>query len=232
MNDLSLTKSVLAAACVAGLAMSPMVLAADREDMREDAADAVEQLQEAREVLTEMRTDAELAAVLDNAHGVFVVPEYGRAALGVGVRGGEGVLLVRDGTANRPVLYDFGGASIGLQAGAEGGSIAMVLTSERALDSFVQKNNWSLNADAGLTVVDWSAKAQASAGKGDVIVWSDTKGLLGDLSVGITDIRFDEEETAAFYDTTTKDLTRQKIVIGVIKVPEGREIAGADDDAL
>lgn len=216
----------LASASGAAFAAAPAGLG-DREEMREDAADAIEQVNEAAAVLNQMKRDAGLAALLQDAKGVFVVPDYGRAAFGIGARGGEGVLLVNqgDGSWSRPVFYNYGGISAGLEAGVEAGSIAMVLLSDRALESFKQENNWSLNAEAGLTVINWSAKAQASVGKGDVLVWSDTEGLLGDLSVGVTDIHFDEDETAAFYGRTAPI---NDIIVGVVAVPH--PIVGLETD--
>lgn len=87
---------------------------------------------------------------MQQAKGVFIVPTYGRVALGVGGSGGAGVLLVKrdDGTWSDPAFYNIGGISVGVQAGAEGGPIAMVLNNEKGVSRFMQKNNFSLSADA------------------------------------------------------------------------------------
>jgi hypothetical protein len=52
-----------------------------------------------------------------------------------------------------------------------------VLVNAKAVASFRNKNNFSLSADAGLTVVDWNKYAQGTVGKSDVVAWSGTKGL-------------------------------------------------------
>ncbi len=52
----------------------------------------------------------------------------------------------------------------------------MLLMTDRALNSFKGNNTFSLNADAGLTIINYSARGQASVGKGDVIFWADTEG--------------------------------------------------------
>lgn len=231
MDIKNLKSAALATACsfalvtASGLAIADDYVAQDAEEMREDTADAIEQVNESIAVLKEMQRDPQLAALLNQSEGVFIAADYGRAALGVGVRGGQGVLLMNEnGSWSSPVFYDFGGISAGLQAGAEGGSLAMILNNQRALDNFKQKNNWSLNADAGLTVVNWSARAQASAGKGDVIVWSDAAGLMGDVAVSLSDIRYDQEDTSAFYG---REVTLTEVFGGRIDSPH--RIAGLDE---
>lgn len=174
---------------------------------RDEAKAGPEHVAKAVKVVQRMEQDPGMRKLLSQARGVFIVPDYGRAALGIGGRGGAGVLMVRQGGtwSDKPTFFNFGGVSVGVQAGAEGGAIAFVLNDDKAVKSFLtQDNNWSLNADAGLTVVNWSKKAQGSAGKGDVTVWADSKGLLGDLAVSLTDINFDEAETSAFYDHNVK----------------------------
>ena len=182
-----------------------------------DAKNAAQQVRDAATVVQRMERDAAMRQLLQQAQGVFIVPKYGRVALIAGARGGEGVMLVKqEGKWSDPAFYNIGGVSVGLQAGAEGGPIALVLNNQKAVDSFMQDNNWSLNAEAGLTVINWSPKAQASAGKGDVVVWADTKGLLGDLAISLTDIRFDRDETAAFFGKT---VTMREIFSGTVKAP-------------
>ena len=64
--------------------------------------------------------------LLAKTHGIYIVPNYGRAALGVGVAGGSGVPMAKKsgGSWGNPAFFDIGNISVGLQAGAEGGPIA------------------------------------------------------------------------------------------------------------
>jgi lipid-binding SYLF domain-containing protein len=67
----------------------------------------------------------------------------------------------------------------------------------------MQKNAFSLNANAGLTIVNWSKITGGTLGSGDVVAWTDTKGLYGNLvSVGVTDIRYNQKLTSAYYRQT------------------------------
>jgi len=162
---------------------------------------AVKHVSDAVGVVHTMNDDAGMTALLGRARGVFIVPTYGRAALGVGGAGGAGVLMVRhaDGAWGNPVFFDIGGLSIGLQAGVEGGPIALVLLNQKAVDSFRNRNNFSLSADAGLTVVNFARMARGSTA-GDVVAWSGSKGLFGNAAtVGINDVRYNQRVTEAYY---------------------------------
>jgi lipid-binding SYLF domain-containing protein len=185
----------------------------------DEAADAQETVQEASQVVEQLRSDPETREALSRAKAVFIVPDYGRASLGVGGAGGEGVLVANNnGNWSAPAFYNIGTINLGLEAGAEGGSIAFLVMSDKALEGFREQNNFSLNADAGLTIVDWSKRAQASLGKGaDVIAWSDTEGLYGDLAVSVTDILWDGEANRAYYQKT---VDAAEIINGNVQTPQ------------
>ena len=196
----------------------------DADDQAEELADAQEQLNEAITVLQDMKADPELTAALSQAKGVFVVPDYAAAALIIGGSGGEGVLLTNNGQWGTPVFYDVGSVSFGAQAGVEAGAIAMLLMSDEAIESFHQENNFSLDAKAGLSIIDWSARAEGSVGKGDVIVYSDTEGLFAQASIAVSDINFDDEENQAYYNQQT---TAQAILNGEVKNPHEQDLTDA-----
>ncbi|QGZ37960.1 lipid-binding SYLF domain-containing protein [Pseudoduganella flava] len=178
-------------------------------------------------VARKLEGEERMRTLLHDAKGVFIIPKYGRAALGVGGSGGAGVLLVHrpDGAWSDPVFYNTGGLSIGLQAGVQGGALALVLNNEKAVNEFLKKNNFSLNAKAGLTVVNWSKMAQGSAGAGDVLAWSDTKGLFGDvLTLEVNDIRFNQQLTNAYYGRT---LSASDVVAGKTSNPQAEPLVQA-----
>jgi lipid-binding SYLF domain-containing protein len=168
-------------------------------------ATAIKHVNDANVVVQKMLQETHMKELLQQAKGVFIMPTYGKAAVGVGASGGAGVLLVKrpDGSWSDPAFYNSGGISAGVQVGAEGGAIAFVLNNEKAVNKFMQKNAFSLNANAGLTIVNWSKMAEGTLGSGDVVAWADTKGLYGNLvSVGVTDIRYNQKMTSAYYHQT------------------------------
>jgi lipid-binding SYLF domain-containing protein len=74
-----------------------------------------------------------------------------------------------------------------------------VLLNQKAVDSFRNRNNFSLSADAGLTVVNFARMARGSTA-GDVVAWSGSKGLFGNAAtVGINDVRYNQRLTEAYY---------------------------------
>lgn len=179
-----------------------------QDDLREEAAGPVEDVQESAGVLEQMIVnEPEMRDELQRAQGVFIVPDYAAASLFVGGAGGEGVLVVRrDQGWSDPMFYDIGSVSFGLQVGAEAGAMVMLLMTDEAVNSFLDENITSLTAEAGLTLVNWSAYAQGEAGElQDVILWTDTEGLSGDISLGFSNISFDEEESAAYYGTEAQE---------------------------
>ena len=185
-------------------ATTPAAVAKPAGASREEAA-AARHVGDAVTVAQRMLQEPRMKQLLQQAKGIFIVPTYGRAALGIGASGGAGVLLVKraDGTWSDPAFYNIGGISAGAQVGAEGGAIAMVLNNEKAINKFMQKNAFSLNAAAGLTLVNWSKIAQGSLGDGDVVAWAGTKGLYGNLvAVGVGDVRYNQKLTDAYYHQT------------------------------
>ncbi|MGZ5182145.1 MAG: lipid-binding SYLF domain-containing protein [Ramlibacter sp.] len=173
--------------------------AGDTATRRQQAA--AKRLSDAAGVAGSMSAAPAMPDLLARARGVYIVPTYGRAALGVGAEGGAGVLIVRQssGSWGNPAFFNLGGISLGLQAGAEGGAIALVLMNQKAVDSFRKRNNFSLSADAGITVVNFARMAQGST-TGDVVAWSGSKGLFGNAAtVAINDIRYNQRLTEAYY---------------------------------
>lgn len=188
---------------------------ADADASREASA----QVQEAVQVVQRMKSDPEMARLLQRAQGVFILPDYGRAALGVGVQGGKGLLVTRNrGDFGNPVFYRLGGVSFGAQVGAAAGQLALLLMTDRAVQQFRSEGNFSINADAGLTIASYSARGQVSGGKvSDVVVWSGTKGLYAGVSAGLTDVSLDRGANRAYYGR--RDADANAILSGRLENP-------------
>ena len=194
-----------------------------------DTAEAKQLAKDAAKTLSQMKKDSKLKDLLSKSKGVFIVPAYGRAAAGVGARGGEGVLVAHQQNKwSDPAFYDLVGISVGAQFGGEGGEIAMLLMSDDAVNAFKQENQFSLNADAKLTIIDYSALAEATTlgDDTDVVFWSDTEGAFAGVSLSATDISWDDDENPAYYGKPVKP---DDVLSGKTTAPKGelqRELSG------
>ena len=218
--------ALLAHAVVVHGAAAQTAADATSSSMKQEAV-ASQHVSDAVAVVRKMEGVDRMQGVLKSAKGIFIVPKYRRAAVGVGAAGGTGILLVRhdNGGWSDPVFYNAGGLSVGLQAGAEGGSLVLILNNDKAVNEFLKKNNFSVNAKAGLTVVRWNKMVQGTAGAGDVVVWSDTRGLFGDIAtVEINDIRFNQNVTNAYYQRT---LSATDVIKGKINNPQAAPLVEA-----
>lgn len=195
----------------------------------DSARSAQDRVNDAVSLVQQMKQDPSLAAVLQQAKGIFIVPHYGKGGFIVGGQGGGGVVLVRhDSNWSSPAFYSIAGGSIGAQAGGEGGAIAMILMSQRAVDRFENSTNgWTLSGAAGLTVVNWSGKTQANTeynGRNDVILWTNTAGLYGGLTVGVKHISPDNGMDRAYYQ---RPVSSAGILAGNVSSPNADTLRDA-----
>jgi lipid-binding SYLF domain-containing protein len=163
--------------------------------------DAAKIINGATRALRTLNGNADFKKLLQQAKGVFIVPDLAKGAAVIGGEGGTGVFLVKkNGKWSDPAFFTIGSISIGPQVGGKAGPVVMALMSDKAANSFTDKNNFSLNANAGLTVVKYSAQPQASLGKSDVVVWSGQAGGYAGLDVSGSDIVADSSYDQSFYN--------------------------------
>lgn len=190
-----------------------------------DKQDAQQLVDEAVGVVNQMKQDPQLKKLLAKAKGVYIVPEFGRGALIVGARGGAGVVLAHEnGQWTDPAFYDFGAISVGAQAGGSGGAVAFLLMSQGAVDQFKSGNKITLNADSGISIINYSANAQASWGKGDIILWSDTEGAYAGAAISLTDLNWDDDSNRAYYG---KKVDPSQVLAGKVSGPDASRLKDA-----
>jgi lipid-binding SYLF domain-containing protein len=213
--------TLLSTAAACGLALSTTAYAANDSNAKQIVNDSVQ-------TVHEIRQDPHFAKLLTQAKGVFVLPSLVKGAMvvgGQGGQGGQGVLLAREnGTWSDPAFLSIGSISIGAQAGGKAGPVVMPLMTDKALNDFTQANNFSLNGNAGLTIVTYSAHGQAPVGKGDVIVWSNASGAYGGVNVSGTDITSNTNEDQNYYG---HKLTTTQIIHGHANNPQADTLRNA-----
>jgi lipid-binding SYLF domain-containing protein len=214
---MKLTLSVIAIGGV--LAAAPAFAATEAQSAQQIVSYAVQTVQQ-------IKADPHFADDLKNATGVFIMPNLVKGAFILGGEGAQGVLLKHkpDGTWSNPAFVDIGSISVGAQAGGKAGPAAMILMTQKALNDFTQSNNFSLNAKAGLTIVNYAAQGQAPVGKGDVIVWSNQGGAFAGVTVGGADIMQDTTKDRAYYG---KPVDAQQILNGGATNAEAKRLTSA-----
>lgn len=211
---------MIAFAAVAVGATGP-ALAADNRDM----LDATVLVQEAADAVAAMKTNPEAAALLQQAKGIYVVPDYAEGGIVVGGASGNGVMSAHNnGTWTSPTFYDIASVSAGAQVGFTAGPVVMLLMTDQAINDFKAGGDFSLAASAGYTMVDASGGGQVSTDGSDVIVWSDTQGIYAGLTAAASDISWDEDANDGYYGV---DVDASQVIDGMVTKPESDPLAQA-----
>jgi len=167
-----------AAGLLAGLLLSVATSSAQAEESKKEVD------QEVQETLQRFRTQIhDGPELLRDAKAVLVVPDVKKVGLVGGGEWGEGAL--RMGGKN-VAYYKMRGGSVGLQAGYEKGDLVFVFFTEDAVKKFKKENEFQVQAEAGVTMVDESKEASANTIKDQTDVagfaFSD-KGLMAGATV-------------------------------------------------
>ncbi len=112
-----------------------LAFAEDREQR-----DLVDQ---ARMTLSNFLADSNMTWFRDHiqdAKGLFIVPQYMKGALIYGAAGGSGVFVAKDektGEWSEPAFFTMGAASFGFQFGAQMSEVVLLVLTQRGVDSLL-----------------------------------------------------------------------------------------------
>jgi len=140
---------------------------------------------------------------LTHARAVMICPRVFKAGFIIGGSGGRCVLLARagNGTWSFPSFYTIGSGSLGFQAGIEDSSLAMMIMTPRGL-SAVMDSQFKLGADASVAVATIGGTvggATTAAVGADIVVFAQTRGLFGGISVEGSIMSLSSDWNAAYY---------------------------------
>lgn len=184
--------------------------------------DSVERLQNAANVLKEIMAAPDNGIpeeVLDDAKCIVVVPHLIKAGFIVGGKHGRGVASCRTATGwSAPAFVSVGGGSWGLQIGAEGVDLVMLVMNDKGLQHLLS-SKFQLSGEGSAAAGPVGRHASAGSDwklNSELLTYSRSKGAFAGLTLEGAVIEQDSDSTTAIYGT---DVGFRKVLIGNVKVP-------------
>jgi SH3 domain-containing YSC84-like protein 1 len=136
-----------------------------------------------------MMSDNQYPGLVDlasRAKAIIIVPSMLRAGFFVGGRGGNAVMLVRNGQGwSPPAFYTIGGLSFGLQFGGESSELVITVMTDKGLYAVLDRQV-TLGGDAGVAVGELGKGVNAATGMGlksDMYAFARSQGLYVGVSL-------------------------------------------------
>lgn len=120
---------------------------------------------------------------VDQARGIFIVPQMLRGGFIIGGSGGRGLLLAQDANSGKwssPAFYSMGSVSLGLQIGADASEIILLIMTERGLNAMLS-TDYKLGADVAVAAGPMGASAKAQTA--DILAFGRSQGIYGGVSL-------------------------------------------------
>jgi lipid-binding SYLF domain-containing protein len=141
-------------------------------------------------------------AALKEARGVIIFPDVFQAGAGIGGQSGDGVLLARNasGAWGYPAFLDIGGASLGLQLGAQSTEYVFLLMTDRAVEAVISSPG-QIGFDTQATFGELSAgNVSSTTFKGaSVVGFTKGEGVYAGASLSGAGITPKSDWTEAYY---------------------------------
>src|SRR5580765_1499064 len=141
--------------------------------------------------------------------GVLIFPRLMKGAFVLGIEGGNGVLLVRDGKTgswSEPAFYEISSASFGLQAGVEMSEAILIVQTVKGIESLLS-STIKFGADASAVIGPKGSGIEGatsmSMGK-DFVTYARTKGAFVGLSVEGASIRTRDDLNKTYYGSAVR----------------------------
>lgn len=143
------------------------------------------------------------ASLLGDAQGIAIVPNVVKGGLGIGIRFGRGVLMVRDEAGNwgPPAFISLTGGSFGWQLGIQATDVVLVFRTRKSVQTLLS-GKLTLGADAAVTAGPIGRQAEAGADvtlRSAVFSYSRSRGLFLGLALDGTVLLVDTKANAAYY---------------------------------
>jgi len=193
-------KKILFVIAMIGMgAMSAMTWADQTKDTVDD------RLHQAAEVLRQVMATPDKGIpqeVLDHAKCIAVIPHLIKGGFIFGAEGGRGVATCRtDHGWSAPAFFDVEGGNWGLQIGAEGIDVVMVVQNDRGMQRLLG-DKFELGADASVAAGPIGRHASADTDwkmNAEILTYSRAKGIFAGLTLDGAAVHQDHDAMRAFY---------------------------------
>ena len=143
------------------------------------------------------------AAMLEDCHGVAIVPNVIKGGFIVGARHGRGLLVVRDpdGSWHAPVFITLTGGNIGWQVGVQSSDIVLVFKTAQSVQGILS-GKLTIGGDAAAAAGPVGREAAAATDgnlKAEIYTYSRTRGLFAGISIDGSVIQIDQLSTGEYY---------------------------------
>jgi lipid-binding SYLF domain-containing protein len=196
------------------------------DDKGKDQSDIQKRIQNAADVLNEIMAVKDKAIpdeIMESAECVAVVPSMLKIAIGIGGNHGKGVATCRTATGwSAPAPFTIAGGSWGLQIGAQGVDLIMLVMNKKGMDALLS-SKFKVGADASAAAGPVGRQAAADTDwkmKAEVLTYSRARGVFAGIDLNGSRIAQDQDETRLLFG---KMVTFPDILGGKVDPPEGSE---------
>jgi|SRR6185437_5653225 SH3 domain-containing YSC84-like protein 1 len=188
----------------------------------ENKSDVQKRLDNAATVLQEITAAPDKGIpedVLNGAKCIAIVPHMVKAGFGIGGQHGKGVATCKNTQGwSAPSFFTISGGSFGLQIGAEGVDLVMLVMNEKGMQALLS-DKFQIGGDASAAAGPVGRDAAAGTDwklKSPILTYSRSKGAFAGISLNGSAIRQDKDATQAFYG---QDMTSQQLLAGQVPPP-------------
>ena len=192
----------------------------------DDRQDEVNRVQNAADVLNQIMGAPDKGIpqdVMEKAKCVAVVPSLKKGGFIFGAEYGKGVASCRTATGwSAPAPFTVAGGSWGLQIGAEGVDLVMLVMNNKGMEHLLS-SKFKLGADASVAAGPVGRQAEAETDwemRSEVLTYSRAHGIFAGIDVNGAVIAQDHNATQAFYG---KDDSFRSILTGQVAAPTGSQ---------
>src|SRR3954465_10129861 len=188
--------------------------------------DAKERLTNAGQILDEIMSSPDKGIpqeVIDNAKCIAVVPNLIKGAFIFGGKHGRGVATCRTASGwSAPAFISVGGGSFGLQIGAEGVDLVMLVMNDKGLQHLLS-SKFQLSGEGSAAAGPVGRHASAGTDwkmNAELLTYSRSKGVFAGLTLEGAVVEPDQDSTEAIYG---KNKSFRDILMGSVATPSTAE---------